>query len=112
SGADALVVVVDGDRERALGGLLTDHVLLEEGEDLLRLRQVELARGFFARFGEALLDDLVAQLDAFVADVDAGARDELLHLLLALSAEGAFEQVGALTDACHADLPSEAYSEA
>src|SRR3954452_16020214 len=37
---DALVVVVDGDGERALGGLLADHVLLEDGVDLLRLRQV------------------------------------------------------------------------
>ena len=44
AGADALVVVVDGDGEGALGGLLADDVLLEEGEDLVRLRQVELAR--------------------------------------------------------------------
>ena len=34
----ALVVVVDRYRERALGGLLADHVLLEDRVDLLRLR--------------------------------------------------------------------------
>ncbi len=105
AGTDALVVVVDGDREGLLGGLLPDDVLLEEGEDLFRLRQVELARGLFAGLGEALFDDLVAELDALVADVDAGTGDQLLDLLLALAAERALEQVGALADACHARPP-------
>ena len=36
---DPLVVVVDGDRERPLGGLLADHVLLQDLVDLARLRQ-------------------------------------------------------------------------
>src|SRR3712207_9112202 len=69
-----LVVVVDGDRERALGLVLADHVLLEEVVDLLGLRQlVELqVRGL----RELLFDDLVAEVDALVADVDPGARDE------------------------------------
>ena len=39
--------------------------------------------------GELLVDDLVAEIDALVADVDAGAGDELLHLALALAAEAA-----------------------
>ena len=37
---DPLVVVVDGDREGALGGLLADHVLLQDLVDLARFRQV------------------------------------------------------------------------
>ena len=56
---------------------------------------------FAACLGEALLDDLVAQLDALVADVHPGPRNELLNLLLALPAEGALEQVCALTDSSH-----------
>ncbi len=99
--ADALVVVVDGDREGALGGLLADDVLLEEREDLARLGQIEVGDDAGRGLGHALFDDLVAQLDAFVADVDAGTGDQLLDLLLALSAEGALEQVGTLTDARH-----------
>ncbi len=91
-----LVVVVDGDRERPLRRLLADHILFEEAEDLFRLRKLELAGLGLAGLGEALFDDLVAELDALVADVDAGTGDELLHLLLALSAERALEQVGAL----------------
>src|SRR3712207_4660140 len=50
---------------------------------------------------ELFLDDLVAEVDALVADVDPGASDELLDLLLALAAERALEQVTALTDSCH-----------
>ena len=82
-------MVVDGDRERPLGGLLADHVLVEDLVDLARLRQVlELEDG---RSGELLVDDLVAEIDALVADVDARAGDQLLDLALRLAAEAAEE---------------------
>src|SRR5581483_5398613 len=83
----ALVVVVDRDGEGALGLFLADDVVVEELVDLLRPRQrVEVeVRGS----GELLVDDLVTEVDAFVADVDAGAGDQLLDLPLALAAEAA-----------------------
>src|SRR5690242_125137 len=43
------------------------------------------------RSGELLVDDLVTEIDAFVADVDAGTGDQLLDLSLALAAEAAEE---------------------
>jgi hypothetical protein len=43
--------------------------------------------------GELLADDVVAQVDALVADVDARTGDELGHLLLALAAERAVDEV-------------------
>jgi hypothetical protein len=73
-------VVVDSDGEGALGGLLADHVLLQDLVDLARLRQVlEFDR---RRRGQLLIDDLVAEVDALVADVDAGPCDQLLDLAL------------------------------
>ncbi len=94
-----LVVVVDGHRQLLLGQLLADHVVVEIGLDLGRLGQ--LGEGDLLRGGELLLDDLVAQLDAFVADVDAGTGDQLLDLLLGLPAEAAFEQLAAFSETGH-----------
>ncbi len=72
AGLDALVVVVDRDREGPLGGVLADDVGAEEIEDLARLGQ--LVEAEIGGLGELLLDDLVAQVDALVADVDARGR--------------------------------------
>jgi hypothetical protein len=82
-------VVVDGNRERPLGGVLADHVLLQHVEDLPRFRQVlQLEDG---RRRQLLVDDLVAEVDALVADVDAGTGDQLFDLALRLAAEAAEE---------------------
>jgi hypothetical protein len=40
-----------------------------------------------------LADDVVAELDALVADEHGRARDQLAHLVLALAAEGAVQQL-------------------
>src|SRR5206468_864110 len=49
-----------------------------------------------AGLGQLLLDDLVAEVDALVADVHARPGNELLDLLLALATERALEQVAGL----------------
>jgi hypothetical protein len=54
-----------------------------------------------AALGEFFLDDLIAEVYTFVADVDPRTSDELLYLLLALPAERALQQVAALSDARH-----------
>src|SRR5690606_31054117 len=91
---DALVVVVHRHRERLLGPLLPDHVLVEDLEDLLRLghRAARTLRLLL----ELLADDVVAQLDAFIADEHARARDQLTDLVLALPAERAVEDLAAV----------------
>src|SRR5690606_36373076 len=94
AGLDALVVVVDRHRQRALRLGLPDDVLVEEVVDLGGLGQlVELD---VARLRQLLLDDLVAEIDALVADVDPRAGDQFLDLLLTLPAERALEQVTAV----------------
>ena len=63
--------------------------------------EVELQLGGLGQF---FFDDLVAEIDALVADVDTWTGDQLLDLLLRLAAEGALEQVAAVSDACHRNL--------
>jgi hypothetical protein len=66
-------VVVDGHRERALGLLLADDVVVQDAVDLLGLGEVlDVER---RRSGELLVDDLVAEIDALVADVVPCAID-------------------------------------
>ena len=88
---DALIVLVDGDGEALLGLLLADDVLVEERLDLGGFGEGR-ARGD----GLGLLvvgDDLVADVNALVADVDGGPGDELLDFVLRLAAERAAQRV-------------------
>ncbi len=98
-----LVVVVDRDREDLLRLLLADDVVVQVLVDLARLR--ELVEADLGALRELFFDDLVAEIDALVADVDTRTRDELLDLLLALSAERALEQVAAVTELRHRKAP-------
>jgi hypothetical protein len=85
---DALVVVVDRDGDDLLRHLLADDVVVEDAADLLRLRHtaVPLLPLFLLDF---LCEDVVAQRDALVADVDGRSSDELFDLLLTLATKGA-----------------------
>ena len=83
---DPLVVVVDRDGDDLLRPVLADHVLVEVGLDLVGLRHV-VGGGLGDRLHRVFEDDVVAELDTFVTNVDPRARDQLLHFLLGLSAE-------------------------
>ena len=99
-------MVVDGDGEGSLRSLLAHHVLVQDVVDLLRLGQVlELEAG---GGGQLLVDDLVAEIDALVADVDAGTGDQLLDLTLRFPAERAEELLVGIGWACQRILPSTA----
>ncbi|MCY1181626.1 hypothetical protein D9M73_221400 [compost metagenome] len=91
----ALVVVVDRDGQDLLGLFLADHILVQAFADFVGRGQVR-ARGrggVFLGCGGFVTNDLVAQVDAFVANEHRGARDQLLDLMLALAAEGAVEKL-------------------
>jgi hypothetical protein len=69
--------------------------------DLPGFRQVlELDR---RRRGELLVDDLVAEVDALVADVDAGPGDQLFDLPLRLAAEATEELLVRVCGTCQRD---------
>ena len=76
--AQSLVVVVDGNGEHLLGAVLADDVLVELILDGAGGRDVgDGLLGDAAAFAFLLVDDRLAELDAFAADVDvAWAFDE------------------------------------
>src|SRR2546423_2120103 len=88
---DALVMVVDRYGERLLRLFLADHVLVQHVLDLggdgdLRDRLGDLAL-------LVLRQDLVAEGDALIANVDRRAGNELPNRVLRLAAEGAAEEL-------------------
>jgi hypothetical protein len=75
--------------------VLTDDVLIEDRADLLRLGQ-----SLLRRLGvDFLADDVVAQVDAFVADVHRRPGDELAHFVFALAAERAIQDPSVVASA-------------
>src|SRR5262249_23465154 len=53
-----------------------------------------------------LRDDVVAELDALVTDVDGGSRDQLANVVLALAAERALQGAVAFTGPRHPSVDS------
>ncbi len=88
---DPLVVVVDSHGQLLLGLVLADHVPVEELLDLLRLG--ELGLGSLRLQNPVFRDDVEADIDALVADVNGRAGDQLLDVPLALVAEGAAQHI-------------------
>src|SRR6185437_11276713 len=92
---DALVMIVDRDRELLLGLLLPDDVAIEKGFDLRRPRQPPIRRrGLLALF---VVENLLAYSNALVANIRAwifgGRADELLDLILRLMTERASQRL-------------------
>src|SRR3954453_16731831 len=82
-------MVVYRNGEHALGVALADQIIVEVLANFERGRNA-VARLHQRGFG-LLADDVVAQLDALVADEHGGAGDELPDLVLRLAAEGTVE---------------------
>ena len=83
---DSLVVVIHSDRQNPFGVLLANHILVKGIFNFVRLWNLG---NFTIGLGALILlgDDVVAQLNALIADVNRGPGDELLHLALALTAK-------------------------
>ena len=83
---DTLVVVIYRNRQVALGFVLSDHVLVEEGLDIGWLGQRSQLESFYMAFflllDLILLDDSVTCLHTLVADIYARnlRGEQLLHL--------------------------------
>ena len=91
---EALVVIVNGDGQDFLGTRLADDVLVENRLDLLRLRQLVVPG--LAAVLELFANDVITQLDAFIADEDRRARDQLANFVLALAAKRTIKEFAVL----------------
>ena len=85
SRADALVVIVNRHREDLLRTILADYILVQDALDLLRLGK--LRGDLVLLLLPVLRDDVVAEVNAFIANVDRRACDQLPNLFPTLSAE-------------------------
>src|SRR5262249_54415645 len=87
----ALVVVVDGNREHPLRVALADHIIVKYAAYITGTRHA------VARFDQRRLvlftDDIHAELDTLVANEDRRTRDQLPDFVLALAAEGTVQRV-------------------
>src|SRR5256884_926625 len=88
-GVDALVMVVDRDGEGLLRPLLADHVLVQHLLDLGRGGDLRDGLGDLALL--VLRQDLVAEGDALITNVDRRTGNELPDRVLRLAAERAAE---------------------
>src|SRR4029078_3057528 len=82
---DALVVIMDRHGENFFGPFLSDDILIEAMLDLGGF--LEFGRNFFLCLFPVFGDDVVAQIDTFVANVDRGSGDEFADFGAALPAE-------------------------
>ncbi|MCY1183414.1 hypothetical protein D9M73_240330 [compost metagenome] len=85
-------MVVDRYRQNFLSAFLTNDVLVQDAADFFRRRQFMRA-AFGLCFLHLLADDVVAQVDALVADKDRGAGNQFAYFMLAFATEGAIEQL-------------------
>ena len=98
-------MVVHGNCESLFSARLTDHILIKNIIDLLRLRQPVDIRTF--RLFQPLLfaDNIVAEFNTLIADVDRWTGNQLLNLFLPLAAERADKCICSIVTLAHAAPP-------
>ena len=87
-GADAFIVVVHRHAQGALGRLLPHHVLIQHGLHFRGLGEL-LGVVVLRRHDHVIGDDLLAQQNALIANVNIGTRHQPAHLILGFAAEAA-----------------------
>jgi hypothetical protein len=78
-----------GDGKNLFGELLADDVIVEVGLDLRRLQGNRRLLLFPLLAAILVEDNLVAQINTLVADIDIRPGNQLFHLFLVLATKGA-----------------------
>lgn len=79
-------MIVDGDGENALRAVLPHDILIEVMLDIGRL--FKLGGDFFLGLFPVFRNDVIAEIDAFVTDIDGRPRDQLAYFIAAFPAKG------------------------
>ena len=82
---DAFVVIVDGYRELLLRSILPDNILIQKAFDLRGLGKMYVLGRWLVVL--ILVDDVLANPDAFITDEDRGPRDQFTNIILTFVAE-------------------------
>ena len=90
----ALVMIVHRHGKRLLGAVLSDHVFIKSCPNLCRLWDPNIRRLTPGVFVELFIENAFADVDAAVANLNAGAGDELAYLGMALAAKRAHREIG------------------
>jgi hypothetical protein len=80
-------MVVDSNRENLFGSVLPNDKLIEERRNFTR--RWKFIEDEFRAITKFVCNDVVAEVNALVANIDTWPSDELLNLLLTLRAETA-----------------------
>src|ERR1700733_13093392 len=87
-------MVVYRHRQDPLGAFLSNDIFIQYFLDFLGFR--ELVAGALGALFQLFADYVVAEFDAFVADENARAGDEVRNLVLTLSTERAIQQLAVI----------------
>jgi hypothetical protein len=87
-------MIVNRHRQRFLGDFLPDAKEVQLPFDLGRLGNVQLRLLFLGREFKFTVQDVFAEDDTVVADIDARPRDELPHFGVGFAAETAHREIG------------------
>ena len=92
---ESLVMVVHSHSQDLLGSLLTNYVLVKDAADFLGCGQL-LRCTLSLCLLHLLTDDVIAQVDALVADKNRGPGNQFAYFMLAFAAERAIEQLAGI----------------
>jgi hypothetical protein len=98
-------MIVYGYRQDTLGSFLANNVLIEKILDFGWLGNAEVSGDPFSR--AVLGNNLTAQINAFVTDIDVRACNELADLVVALATERAGMHIASAALLGHTILPYE-----
>ena len=87
-------MVVHCHRQRLFRDVLANDILIKRAPDFRRLGHTDIRRLTPSVLVQFFIENTFANVDAAIADINAGAGDQFAYLCVALATEGAHGEVG------------------